>query len=183
VAPDARHAHHMTTHIFLAMGMWDDVVGQNEIASGPDRSTWTPGHYTDWLGYGYLQQGRYGEAQRLLDLVRQNMSRARGAVPAILAEMRADYVVNTEQWNCPCLAWPIDLTGMRTRDQALDAFVAGFSALRRNDRASVAQSLSELARFRRSAAAAAHGGDPVPRILEQELQALVAQTDGKVAAA
>jgi tetratricopeptide (TPR) repeat protein len=183
VAPDAPHAHHMTTHIFMALGLWDDVVAQNEIASGPDHSAWTPGHYTDWLGYGYLQQGRYGEAQRLLDVVRQNMSRARGAVPAVLAEMRADYVVNTEQWNCPCLTWPIDLTGMRTRDQALDVFVAGLSALRRNDRASVTGSLGELARFRRSAAAAGRGGDPVPQILEQELEALVAQADGRVPAA
>jgi hypothetical protein len=33
IAPDAAHAQHMTTHIFLALGMWDDVVSQNEIAA------------------------------------------------------------------------------------------------------------------------------------------------------
>ena len=29
IAPDAAHAQHMTTHIFLARGLWDDVVKQN----------------------------------------------------------------------------------------------------------------------------------------------------------
>ena len=55
IAPDAAHAQHMTTHIFLALGMWDEVVSQNEIAAGPDRAAWAPHHYTEWLGYGYLQ--------------------------------------------------------------------------------------------------------------------------------
>ena len=29
IAPDAGHAQHMTSHIFLAMGMWDDVIRAN----------------------------------------------------------------------------------------------------------------------------------------------------------
>src|SRR5688572_10517215 len=62
IAPGALHAQHMTTHIFLAMGMWDDVVSQNVIASGPQRERWRAGHATSWLGYGYLQQGRFDEA-------------------------------------------------------------------------------------------------------------------------
>ncbi len=48
IAPDAAHAQHMTTHIFLALGMWDDVVSQNELASGHDPATWAPDHYTQW---------------------------------------------------------------------------------------------------------------------------------------
>ena len=46
IAPGAAHAQHMTTHIFLALGMWDDVVSQNEIASGHEHDSWRPGHYT-----------------------------------------------------------------------------------------------------------------------------------------
>src|SRR5439155_875072 len=42
IAPDAAHAQHMTTHIFLALGMWDDVVSQNELASGHDPATCAP---------------------------------------------------------------------------------------------------------------------------------------------
>src|SRR6266513_111783 len=62
----------MPTHIFLALGMWDEVVSQNELASGRDRAIWAPNHYTQWLGYGYLQQGRYDTAQRHLELMRRN---------------------------------------------------------------------------------------------------------------
>lgn len=36
IAPGAAHAQHMTTHIFMALGMWDEVASQNEIASGAD---------------------------------------------------------------------------------------------------------------------------------------------------
>src|SRR5437016_8790982 len=124
IAPDAAHAQHMTTHIFLALGMWDEVVSQNEIASGQNRAAWGPHHYTAWLGYGYLQQGRYGDALRHLDLMHQNVNQARRG-RAVLAQMRADYVMNAERWDCPCLRWSIDLAGVRARDAALDLFIAG----------------------------------------------------------
>jgi hypothetical protein len=32
IAPSAGHAQHMTSHIFVALGMWDDVVAANEAA-------------------------------------------------------------------------------------------------------------------------------------------------------
>ncbi len=77
IAPGAAHAQHMTTHIFLALGMWDQVVSQNIIASGADRSQWKPGHYTSWLGYALLQQGRFKAAKDHLDLVAAEHGRER----------------------------------------------------------------------------------------------------------
>src|SRR5881296_1678281 len=178
IAPDAAHAQHMTTHIFLALGMWDEVVAQNEIASGGDRAAWTPHHYTEWLGYGYLQQGRYQEALQHLELMHQNMNQARRGRP-VLAEMRADYVVNTERWDSPCLQWSIDLTGVRARDAAVDVFVAGLSALKRGDRRGAERGLADLAAVNRSRAPAAPGQerDQVPDILLKELEALLRQAD------
>src|SRR5437016_6494525 len=143
IAPDAAHAQHMTTHIFLALGMWDEVVSQNEIASGQNRAAWGPHHYTAWLGYGYLQQGRYGDALRHLDLMHQNVNQARRG-RAVLAQMRADYVMNAERWDCPCLRWSVDLAGVRARDAALDLFIAGLSALKRGDRAGAEHVLADL---------------------------------------
>ncbi len=32
IAPNAAHAQHMTSHIFMALGMWDDVITANENA-------------------------------------------------------------------------------------------------------------------------------------------------------
>ena len=179
IAPDAAHAQHMTTHIFLALGMWDEVVSQNELASGRDPAAWTPHHYTQWLGYGYLQQGRYGDAWRHLDLMRRNVSENhRGH--AVVAQMCAEYVVNTEQWDNPCLEWNIDVSDARARDQAAVTFVAGVSALRRGDRVAADRYLAELAAINRGRAAPGSGDrvDAVPIILEKELRALVRQAAG-----
>src|SRR6185436_3261988 len=100
IAPAAPHAQHMTTHIFLAMGMWDDVVSQNVIASGPDHEHWHGNHYTSWLAYGYLQQGRYDEARALLLHARDNatLPLRQGERPALVM-MRGAYLMATERWN------------------------------------------------------------------------------------
>ena len=181
IAADAPHAQHMTTHIFVALGMWDEVVSQNEIASGRDRTAWTPNHYTEWLGYGYLQQARYRDALRHLELVRQNTDRATGRGLAVLAQMRADYVVNTERWDSPCLQWRLDLASARSRAVAADAFVAGFSALKRGDRARANRALADLATLNRSRPAPETGYvDPVPGILDKELRAASRQADGSL---
>src|SRR6202158_4435830 len=84
IAPDASHAQHMTSHIFLALGMWDDVVKANETAMGvvnrERQKTGKPpamcGHINEWLDYGYLQQGRVADARRLLEGCRQNAEKA-----------------------------------------------------------------------------------------------------------
>ncbi len=75
VAPDAAHALHMPSHIYLALGRWDDVVSSNEASYAAsvkrmEQKGLSDGargyHSYDWLHYAYLQQGRYEDAQRLL---------------------------------------------------------------------------------------------------------------------
>lgn len=78
VAPDAGHALHMTTHIFLAMGMWDDVVAANTTAmevvnrqrSAAGRPPAHCGHYSEWRVYGDYQRGRSAEADAQVALCR-----------------------------------------------------------------------------------------------------------------
>jgi tetratricopeptide (TPR) repeat protein len=96
IAPDAAHAQHMTTHIFVAVGMWDEVVSQNRIAA--DLTAWTPGHYTEWLHYGLLQLGRYREAEALLERVRGNLGPGRPRQAGALAFMRLQHLAATEDW-------------------------------------------------------------------------------------
>jgi tetratricopeptide (TPR) repeat protein len=70
VAPDAPHARHMTSHIFLALGMWDEVIEANRIAdaevdrlrAAAGRGPASCGHYTEWLVYALHQRGRHSEA-------------------------------------------------------------------------------------------------------------------------
>src|SRR6185369_8399567 len=75
IAPDAEHALHMPSHIFLQVGLWDDVVASNERSWAASRA-WAKDHgipnavdfhSLNWLQYGYLQQGRPREARALLD--------------------------------------------------------------------------------------------------------------------
>ncbi len=75
VAPDAGHALHMTSHIFVALGQWDDVIDANKRAMqvvdhhhhGKGEPPARCGHYADWLHYAYLQAGRTADARRVLD--------------------------------------------------------------------------------------------------------------------
>ena len=74
IAPDAGHSLHMTSHIFTALGMWDDVVVANinaaQVSNSMAMEVGKPprhwGHYNFWLLYGLLQQGREADAKELL---------------------------------------------------------------------------------------------------------------------
>lgn len=178
IAPGAAHAQHMTTHIFLALGMWDDVVKQNEIASGPDRNRWVAGHYTSWLGYGLLQQGKLDAARSHLEAMRTNLAtRNTPGSRAYLANMRAQYLINSERWRDPVHAWALDVSDLGIIARAVDAFGLGFAAARRGERATAQARLADLQRF--NAGPPSTGGGPnvaptlVPMILARELEAAI----------
>ena len=107
IAPAASHAQHMTSHIFVAMGMWDDVVRANEVAREVQNSRFVElgrrevvcGHYTYWLEYGYLQQGRFEEAEKVLstcfDRINDNPSNSERWHFSV---MRARYILDTQAW-------------------------------------------------------------------------------------
>src|SRR5260370_15270738 len=71
IAPDAGHAQHMTSHIFLALGMWPEVVEANiaaiadvdRVRKAAGKGPSGCGHYPSWLGYGYLQLGQMNKAR------------------------------------------------------------------------------------------------------------------------
>lgn len=75
VAPSASHALHMPSHIFVAKGLWDDVISSNEASYaasvermkrkglGNDARGY---HAFHWLEYGYLQEGRIEDAKKLV---------------------------------------------------------------------------------------------------------------------
>lgn len=134
IAPGAPHAQHMTAHIFLALGMWNEVVSQNVIASGPDRSKWTPGHYTQWLQYGLLQLGRATEADSLLRAALANAGTPlQGGRASYALEMRAAQIVNGRQWGESYLTAPLAVSRTSVGAEAADAFAQGYAALQRGD--------------------------------------------------
>ena len=108
IAPAASHAQHMTSHIFVAMGMWDDVVKANEIARKVQNTRRGElgqrpnvcAHYPYWLEYGYLQQGRYSEAKAVLNTCYERLKdKPNDNEKWHFSVMRARYILDTEDWD------------------------------------------------------------------------------------
>jgi hypothetical protein len=175
IAPAAAHAQHMTTHIFLALGMWRDVAAQNVIASGPDTARWQPGHYTTWLHYAYLQQGKYAAARALLASLAShaaNRPQARG----MLANLRARQVLETEAWDSPdARALDADAGQPGEDDYEYATFAAGYAAAKRGDIMRATTLLQRIAARNgpatRTATPGATGSVVAPIILELSLRA------------
>jgi tetratricopeptide (TPR) repeat protein len=114
VAPNAGHALHMTSHIFVALGLWDDVIAANvqamrvvnEHRAAQHKRAKTCGHYVSWLNYAYLQEHRLDDARQQLDACRQmamdqfsdHPDPDPSLVPAY-AEMRVFHLVETGRWD------------------------------------------------------------------------------------
>ncbi len=146
IAPDAAHAQHMTSHIFVALGMWDDVVAANEQAMRVTerqlgRSPVGCRHYNEWLEYAYLQQGRPREALRLLNECRVDVERQRGA-PGSLERMRAIYLIDSRDGEGPAAQIVTDTAGPGDWVRTARDFADGWRAVQRGDRAA-AQALAE----------------------------------------
>jgi tetratricopeptide (TPR) repeat protein len=155
IAPAAPHALHMTTHIYLALGMWDEVVGENEraIAVTTDRARSAGrrpsscGHYNAWLEYGYLQQGRQADARRILDGCRAAATGANGLAarspeedlldpdntPAgSYIQMWSRYLIDTGDWDNPIAREDIPL-GELAGARLTRSYVRALRAAERRD--------------------------------------------------
>jgi tetratricopeptide (TPR) repeat protein len=143
IAPDSPHAQHMTSHIFLALGMWDETAAANERTIGLAKEPAACGHAVTWLGYAYLQQGRFADARRLTEACGEEMrshpfmpEHAMGPQSALdsdsssaasFAVMRSRYLIDTGDWSSPIAAMKVKVEGLIsaefTRDWA-DAYGA-----------------------------------------------------------
>lgn len=103
IAPEAEHALHMPSHIYLQLGLWEDVVRSNERAWAASRAEAQPDwHAFAWLQYAYLQLGRVAEARGLLDTARalagsDGSSDARFILPRLAFQVAAE----AGQWEHP----------------------------------------------------------------------------------
>lgn len=177
IAPEAPHAQHMTSHIFVAMGMWDEVVSQNIVAAGHDHGAMRAGHYTAWLEYGYLQQGRYADARKHLETVRANLGPTpRRGEPFSLVLMRAHYLIDSERWTDPVVGWNLAAADAFPFVRAADAFATGYAAVKAGNRARAEAALAALdAGVPRDQTA----DDVLPRILAGELRAALLAGSGR----
>ena len=94
VAPEAAHALHMTSHIFIAMGMWDNVIDANVRAIKVANAKHKCGHYFTWLHYALLQRNRVDEAKKLLDTCRADAMTSGEMVVSSYADMVASQAMS-----------------------------------------------------------------------------------------
>jgi tetratricopeptide (TPR) repeat protein len=123
IAPEAHHARHMPSHIFLQLGMWPEAAASNESAWEAS-DAWMKRkqlsvnvrdyHSLHWLLYCYLQQGRYSKAEELLNLMKEVMSQSSydnklrpGYYENNYANMAAAFVVETERWELAAKLFPV----------------------------------------------------------------------------
>jgi tetratricopeptide (TPR) repeat protein len=208
IAPDAAHAQHMTSHIFVAMGMWDDVVRANETAvavvdrarSARGGPALVCGHYPFWLEYGYLQQGRPDDAKRILrgcrDAARSQEAASRAGAGDLLdpdntlrasyVQMRTRYIVDSEEWDSEVLGWEVPM-GEAWGDRLTYVFGTGFAAARRGDLVAAHEAHEALLEARQGLEAVLRtredsGGQYGKRasILERQLRAVILAEEGRV---
>jgi len=180
IAPEAHHARHMPSHIFLQLGMWPEAAASNE-AAWESSDAWMKQknlpasvrdyHSLHWLLYVYLQQGRYNDAEKLLTLMKKVMSESTydnklrpDYYENNYANMAAAFVVETERWNLATELFPesktpttSEQTSMTGNHGSHNPAPASGGATMRYSSASVTLPL-----FIRGLAAAVNGSDVSP---------------------
>ena len=158
VAPDAAHALHMPSHIYVALGAWEDVVTSN-IASwnasvrrmekknldGDAKSY----HAFRWLHYGLLQRGEIDAGQQLLDLMVEyvdevSSKRARG----YLLGMKGAQMVASNDYAGKNTEIIVDTDDMNITARGANALQAGLISYHEKDVETLETIIKELSKDR-----------------------------------
>ena len=154
VASAAGHALHMPSHIYVATGMWDDVVRSNELSyqASVDRmqrkklnNDARGYHAFQWLLYGYLQQGRLENAKQIVNEMKQYTdelpsSRARVHMSLI----KGAYLAETGDWDGEISNIAIDQKGLNISVIGINSFLDGMKSFAENDKAKLAEQIATL---------------------------------------
>ncbi len=195
IAPAAAHALHMPSHIFLQLGMWQDVVNSNidayAAAVATNEKYGLPEgredfHTLSWLAYANLMLGQYENAEQDLGKARAALDRNPDSarVHSGYLDMLGRHMLETGQWD----AMPLPPLESNAGKHSEWVAVIGMSAARRGDVDAARAAEARLRALSQSAEAA--GNDYAARqnaVLEQEVMAVRLMTsddmDGAVAAA
>ena len=138
VAPDASHALHMPSHIFVAMGMWDDVIASNidsyqaslNRMEAKDLSNNARGYHAfHWLQYGYLQTDQNKKAEEMTWQMKQYSEET----PSIRARthmvfLKGTYLTETGLWDDPIADIEVDMADLNISIQSQYYTLEGMKA-------------------------------------------------------
>lgn len=106
IAPDVPHALHMPSHIFVRVGLWDDVIAWNRRSADSawkqpvgDQTSMHYAHALDYLVYAALQQGEDMHAQKALQELNNvtNFQQSFATAYAVAAS-QVRYLLEREAW-------------------------------------------------------------------------------------
>jgi tetratricopeptide (TPR) repeat protein len=153
IAPSASHALHMPSHIYVAMGMWDEATAINERsvkaadarreakALDVDQRGF---HALLWLVYSYAQQGRYEDARGILSQL-EAAAKESGSerTRSHLALARAAWLIETRKWGEAKA--PVAADGIPKGTAVAELFAIGFAGIRSGNRAAAAKAMQQMA--------------------------------------
>jgi hypothetical protein len=157
IAPIAPHAQHMPSHIFIRLGLWDDVIASNwksyeagvQYAGAQGQKTVAPHefHALDYAVYGYLQRGRDSAARavvRLADSITSDrlVSTLVGGYNRTALEARIP--LERSDWRAAA-AFPLKTAATQPLVEALSRFTRGVGAARTGDAAAAKIEVQGLA--------------------------------------
>ena len=153
IAPSASHALHMPSHIYVAMGMWDESAAINERsvkAADARREAKKLDvdqrgfHALLWLVYCYTQQGRYEDARGILTQM-EAAAKESGSerTRSHLALARAAWLIETRKWGEAKA--PVVAKGLPKDAAIAELFAIGFAAVRSGNRAGAANAMQQMA--------------------------------------
>jgi len=138
VASAAPHAQHMPSHVFLALGMWDECISSNidswnssearvkRLGLGSDDRGY---HALWWLQYAYLQKGLFGEARERLSAIEADAAKSGSRHSRNhQAYLRSHFPVETGRWDAGRA--PVNDDGVEQRAWGANAVAEGMRALK-----------------------------------------------------
>ena len=154
VAPDASHALHMPSHIYVAMGMWDEVIASNidsyqASLNRMERKNLDNDargyHAYHWLEYGYLQKGNSEEAKSMVI----NMSQYSKESPSKRARvhmvfLKGTYLVGTNDWTGDISDIEVDIADLNISVRSQYDFLGGMKYYKNENKKGLDSIISKI---------------------------------------
>jgi tetratricopeptide (TPR) repeat protein len=190
IAPEAHHALHMPSHIFLQHGMWDRVARSNQEAYEAsvkwverkglsiDKRDY---HSLQWRAYANLQRGIYADSLDAIRIVGEAAKEIQShRLSRIETSMRAAHMIETNRYeDLPLPAGEPDTS--RYSSTANLALAIGMGAAQAGNAARTEEAAALVARLEEKSE------DPYTKktyaIMKHELQGLAAMAKGQTEAA
>jgi len=154
VAPDAGHALHMPSHIFVALGMWDEVIKSN-IASydasvarmnKKGLSNDARGYHAyKWLMYGYLQMGNFAKAKEMVYTMKQHCDeKPSSKARAHYIMMQAAYLAESNDWSDSIATINVEVDKLNLLVKGVQAYSQGMTGYKNGNVEGLTSAINEL---------------------------------------